>query len=216
MGRLCHPWCISPEHKHAPKPPKKPQKQLPIIPHPRYSLPMNQITLITGGARSGKSRFSVETALKHKNRTFVATAIAFDEGMQQRIAAHKTERAGKFTTIEEPYDLAKVFAQIPANTDIVLIDCITVWIGNLMHRHRDNYDTFANFPEVDAFLTKLKQLPFNLLIVTNEVGDGIVPENKMARDFRDIAGRLNQQIATIANNVILTVCGIPTAIKGSI
>jgi len=176
---------------------------------------MNQITLITGGARSGKSNFAVETALKSKKRVFVATAIAFDQGMQKRIDAHKRERAEKFSTIEEPYDLAKVFAQIPENTDTVLIDCMTVWIGNLMYRH-DDYDTFANFTEVDDFLEKLKELPYNLLIVTNEVGNGIVPENKMARDFRDIAGRLNQQIATIADNVVLTVCGIPTAIKGSI
>ena len=192
------------------------KKQLPIITNHLYYLVMNQITLITGGARSGKSSFAVETALKSKNRVFVATAIAFDQGMQQRIDAHKRERAEKFTTIEEPYDLAKVFAQIPDNTDTVLIDCMTVWIGNLMYRHGDNCDTFANFTEIDEFLEKLKELPYNLLIVTNEVGNGIVPENKMARDFRDIAGRLNQQIATIADNVVLTVCGIPTAIKGSL
>jgi len=175
---------------------------------------MNQITLITGGARSGKSRYAVETALKSNKRVFIATAIAFDEGMQLRIDAHKAERAEKFKTIEEPADLADAFNKIPADTEIVLIDCMTVWIGNLMHRHGDNYDTFNNFLEVDEFLEKLKERPFNTIIVTNEVGDGIVPDNKMARDFRDIAGRLNQSIAAIADNVVLTVCGIPTAIKG--
>lgn len=175
---------------------------------------MNQITLITGGARSGKSRYAVETAMKSQKRVFVATAIAFDEGMRQRIAAHKTERAEKFNTIEEPCDLSNAIDKIPPNTDIVLIDCVTVWVGNLMHRHENNYSTFENFKEIDAFIEKLKTRPYNIIIVTNEVGDGIVPENKMARDFRDIAGRLNQNIAAIADNVVLTVCGIPTAIKG--
>jgi len=177
---------------------------------------MNQITLVTGGARSGKSRYAVETALKSKNRVFIATAIAFDDGMQQRIKAHKSERAGRFTTIEEPYDLDDAINSIPADTNIILIDCMTVWLGNLMYRHKDGCSGFSKFKEVDAFLKILKEKPFNIIIVTNEVGGGIVPENKMARDFRDLAGRLNQNIAAIADSVILTVCGIPTAIKGSI
>jgi len=183
---------------------------------PRYSLPMNQTTLVTGGARSGKSRYAVETALKFNKRIFLATAIAFDEGMRLRIAAHKAERAEKFATIEEPCDLADALLNIPDDTDVVLIDCMTVWIGNLMHRHEEDYDTAEQFPAVDAFQTTIKECPFNTIVVTNEVGDGIVPENKMARDFRDIAGRLNQNIAAIADNVVLTICGIPTAIKGEI
>jgi adenosylcobinamide kinase/adenosylcobinamide-phosphate guanylyltransferase len=177
---------------------------------------MNQITLVTGGARSGKSRYAVETALKSKKRVFIATAIAFDDGMQQRINAHKSERADRFTTIEEPCNLADALNAVPADADIVLIDCMTVWLGNLMHRHQDNCNGFSKFNEVEDFLNKLKEKPFNIIIVTNEVGSSIVPENKMARDFRDLAGRLNQNIAAIADNVILTVCGIPTAIKGAI
>lgn len=172
---------------------------------------MNRITLVTGGARSGKSRYAVETALAFDARVFIATAIAFDEGMEARIAAHRVERADRFVTIEESHDLAGALRRVPPETDIVLIDCMTVWLGNLMHRHGDLHDTF---PEVAPFLEGLSARPFNVIVVTNEVGDGIVPENNMARRFRDLAGRLNQDIAHIADTVVLTVCGIPTCIKG--
>ncbi len=173
---------------------------------------MNQIVLVTGGARSGKSRYAVERALTYKKRVFVATAVAFDEGMRERIAAHQAERAGNFTTIEEPHDLAGALERVPPGTDIVLIDCLTVWLGNLMHRHDGDNGTYE---EVAVFLDSLSERPFNIIIVTNEVGDGIVPENAMARRFRDAAGRLNQDVARIADAVILTVCGIPTALKGA-
>ncbi len=174
---------------------------------------MNSITLVTGGARSGKSRYAVEKALRFEKRVFIATAVAFDDGMRRRIAAHRAERAGRFITIEEPHDLAGAFDRVSPDTDVVLVDCLTVWLGNLMHRHGDDEDEFS---EVQPFIDRLQARTFDTIVVTNEVGDGIVPENETARRFRDLAGRLNQDVARIADCVVLTVCGIPTAIKGAL
>ncbi len=174
---------------------------------------MNRITLVTGGARSGKSRYALEAALGFEKRVFVATAVAFDEGMRERIAAHQAERADRFTTVEEPHDLAGALGRVPPDTDVVLIDCLTVWLGNLMHRHDGDGGTY---PEIASFLECLQARAFNTILVTNEVGAGIVPENGLARRFRDLAGRLNQDVARIADSVVLTVCGIPTAIKGAL
>lgn len=168
------------------------------------------ITLVTGGARSGKSQHALKLAMEHEHRVFIATAQAMDSEMTDRIAKHKAERGDSFTTIEEPFDLATALRQIPADTDLVLIDCLTVWIANLMYKHGDDADSF---PEITDLLSALTNTSLNIIIVTNEVGMGIVPDNAASRNFRDIAGRLNQDIAAIADSVVLTVSGLPLELK---
>lgn len=172
---------------------------------------MKQVLMVTGGSRSGKSRYAVEAALKYENRVFLATAKAFDEEMERRIAAHQCERDSRFTTMEEPVDLAGALRLLPPGAEVALIDCLTVWLGNLMHRHGDGVDSF---PEIDALFEVLEDPPADVILVTNEVGSGIVPDNAMARRFRDLAGNVNQRAAARADKVVLCVSGIPVVIKG--
>lgn len=168
------------------------------------------ITLITGGARSGKSNHSLELASSYKNKVFIATARVMDGEMEDRISKHKKERGNAFTTIEEPLDLAASLKNLPEETDLALIDCTTVWIGNLMFERENEEEPFI---EINEFIEALISAPCDVIIVSNEVGMGIVPDNAMARKFRDIAGRLNQDIAKIAAKVILTVAGMPVQLK---
>ncbi|MEI6809664.1 MAG: bifunctional adenosylcobinamide kinase/adenosylcobinamide-phosphate guanylyltransferase [bacterium] len=172
---------------------------------------MGKITLVTGGARSGKSSYALASAMSGRKRAFIATATACDAEMAERIAKHRMERANNFLTIEEPLDLAGALRSLPVGTDAVIIDCLTVWMGNLMHYHGAAMQTF---PQIGEFLTAIGSAPFDLLVVTNEVGMGIVPDNEMGRKFRDMAGRLNAQVAQIADVVVLLVSGIPLTIKG--
>ncbi|MFW6151546.1 MAG: bifunctional adenosylcobinamide kinase/adenosylcobinamide-phosphate guanylyltransferase [Verrucomicrobiota bacterium] len=168
------------------------------------------ITLITGGARSGKSRHALELAMKYKKRVFIATAESMDKEMDERIARHKAERGDAFTTIEEPLNPAEALKKIPAGTEVALIDCLTLWTGNLMHKHGEDTDSFK---EADQFLSALDSLQCDIIIVTNEVGMGIVPDNSFARKYRDVAGRINQRVAARADKVTLVVCGVPVTVK---
>lgn len=169
------------------------------------------ITLITGGARSGKSRHALELASEYDRKAFIATAQAFDDEMKDRITKHQAERGDSFANVEEPIDLAGAISSLPQDTEAAVVDCLTVWIGNLMHKYGEDTDTFS---EVDSLLKILAEPPCDIILVANEVGMGIVPENGMARKYRDITGRLNQDIASLADTVIITVSGIPVTIKG--
>jgi adenosylcobinamide kinase/adenosylcobinamide-phosphate guanylyltransferase len=169
-------------------------------------------TLVTGGGRSGKSRRALELALPRKTKAFIATAQPLDDEMRARIKKHREDRSGEFRTIEEPFDLAGAVRSLPAGTDVAVIDCLTVWLGNLVHRHEGEAH---GFPEVPAFVEAVRDPPCDLIIVTNEVGMGIVPANELARHFRDLAGTVNQAIATVADEVVLMVSGIAVVIKGT-
>ena len=171
---------------------------------------MHRIVLVTGGARSGKSRYAMDAARPYQRRAFIATAIPFDEEMKDRIAKHRADRRDEYLTIEEPVDLASAIAALPPGLNVALIDCLTVWLGNLVHHYGPETSWF---PEIDAFLDVLARPPCNMVIVTNEVGMGIVPDNPMARAFRDLAGRANALVAAAANEVVLLVSGIPVVIK---
>jgi len=171
---------------------------------------MNTLTLITGGGRSGKSTYALQMTLGYQRKVFVATALAFDEEMRCRIEKHRAERGKEFRTIEEPLHLADALLAASGSADVVLIDCLTVWLGNLLHEHDKAH---AALPEVDAFMAALRDPPCDVVLVTNEVGMGIVPENALARRFRDIVGRVNQEIAARADRVILMVSGLPVLIK---
>jgi adenosylcobinamide kinase/adenosylcobinamide-phosphate guanylyltransferase len=172
-----------------------------------------QIILVTGGARSGKSRYAEERAAELGTRLlYVATAEAKDEEMTQRIAEHKRRRDDEWTTIEEAVQLAEVLLAQRGRTDCALVDCLTLWLSNLLLRR----DTKYAEEKVEELMKILPLLDFHIVLVTNEVGWGIVPDNLLARQFRDLAGRTNQRIAAIANEVVLTVAGTPMIVKKNI
>jgi adenosylcobinamide kinase/adenosylcobinamide-phosphate guanylyltransferase len=164
------------------------------------------VILVGGGARSGKSSYALELARQRGGRLgFVATAEAFDDEMRDRIAAHQRDRSPEFDTLEAPYELP---AAIRSSThDTLVVDCLTLWASNLMLAGRDLADATAD--AIDA----ARAHPGTVLFVTNEVGLGIVPENALARRFRDEAGRMNQRIAAAANEVYWMVFGIPLRLK---
>ena len=174
---------------------------------------MANITLITGGARSGKSSLALRLALKISGtRAFIATAAPLDDEMQERIRAHRKERGDNFVTIEEQINLEKTLGEITEGIDIVIIDCLTVWLGNLFYHYKNNKDSIRQ--HIDKFLLYLEKSPVKAIVfVTNEVGSGIIPEHKSARLYRDCAGFINSSIAAIADAVYHCVCGIPQKIK---
>jgi len=173
----------------------------------------SEITLVTGGSRSGKTACALELAMKHSNRIYLATAEAFDGEMRDRISRHRKERGENFQTLEEPLDLAGALTRIPPGTGVVLIDCLTVWLGTLMHQNGPQPEPYA---EVKEFLKAIENPPCNLIIVTNEVGSGIIPHDAMTRCYRDHAGWLNQDTARRADRVLLVACGLPLALKGTV
>jgi len=170
---------------------------------------MRSITLITGGGRSGKSAYALSLSSGCESRAFIATAEALDAEMRSRIERHKRDRADSFITIEEPLDLAAALGRIPSGASVAVIDCLAVWVGNLMH-HCPSREQEA----IDAFFAALTTTAVDLIVVTNEVGMGIIPDNEMARQYRDLLGMVNQRIAAIAQEVVLMVSGIPLPIKG--
>jgi len=169
-------------------------------------------TLVTGGGRSGKSRHALQIALPRNGKAFIATAQPVDDEMRARIEKHREDRGEEFLTVEEPFDLAGAIGSLPRGIEVAVIDCLTVWLGNLVHRHEGEEGAF---PEVPEFVEALRDPPCDLVIVTNEVGMGIVPANELARRFRDLAGTVNQAVAAIADEVILMVSGMPLFVKGA-
>ncbi len=166
---------------------------------------MKKITLITGGIRSGKSSYAIKLAMQYKKRVFIATATAFDEDMKKRIENHKRNRAGLFKTIEEPVYIADVINNTK-NTDVCVIDCLTVWVNNLIYHNK--------LKETESFKKAIENAPFNIIIVSNEVGSGIVPDNTLARKYIDILGELNKNTALLSTEVFLMISGIAVKIKG--
>lgn len=165
------------------------------------------VTLVLGGARAGKSRFAEEiidgTA---RPALYLATAEPRDEEMRARIATHRARRGANWTTVEEPLELVNIL--LAETTRPVLIDCLTLWLSNLMGAKRD-----IGF-EIERLLATLPKAQTPVVTVTNEVGLGIVPDNALAREFRDHAGRLNQGVATLAQRVVFMAAGLPLVLKG--
>jgi len=167
------------------------------------------ITLILGGARSGKSRYA-ESLVAGFPRPwlYVATAEPLDDEMAARIAAHRARRGAGWQAVEAPRDLAGVLAEAPP-VGAVLIDCLTLWLSNLMLADADA-DVEAEIMRLDGVLARAAA---PVVLVSNEVGLGIVPDNVLARRFRDAQGRLNQYIAARADRVVLMVAGLPMVVK---
>lgn len=168
---------------------------------------------MTGGMRSGKSQYALWRARQINGvRIFLATAQPFDDGLRQRVQKHKEQRGNDFRTLEEPVYLGKALATIGEAPAVIVIDCLTVWVNNLFHQTRAN--AHAVEKQKELFLQALTDCPATIIIVTNEVGMGIIPDNPLARDFADALGMLNQQLAQLSDEVILMVSGIPLWIKG--
>lgn len=172
---------------------------------------MGKIILILGGARSGKSTHAVILAKKHKKTAFIATCQPLDKEMRERILLHKEARPKSWKTFEEPKDIEGLLRKIGNEFDCVIIDCLTLLVSNLILAGHKEEDILKKIKAIAANLRKKKA---KIIIVSNEVGLGIVPANRLGRGFRDITGRVNQIAAKIADEVLFIVSGVPLKIKG--
>jgi len=177
---------------------------------------MAKMILITGGARSGKSAYALSIAEEISDkRIFIATCPYLDSEMSERVRRHTEERRGRgWKTIEEEVELAALFPKRVEAMDVVLIDCITLWINNILYRSaEENVDDSTIEKQCSLLIDKISEYPGVVICVTNEVGMGIVPGNKLARKYRDLVGTCNQVLGKSADEVILVSCGIPLSIK---
>lgn len=172
------------------------------------SLP--QLSIVIGGARSGKSRLAERlVAATGRPRVYIATAEAWDDEMHTRIAAHRQDRGAGWTTLEAPRDLCAALAGVPAGA-CVLVDCATLWLSNHLLAESDLE------AEAAALLAALSACAAPVVVVTNELGWSIVPDNALARRFRDAQGRLNQRLASEAALVVAVMAGLPMVLKGAL
>lgn len=178
-------------------------------------------TLILGGAKSGKSLFAENLAIQsQKKLVYIATAEAHDGEMEQRILSHQQRRIDQLVewrTIEEPIALAKVLKHLShinqaKNDQLILIDCLTLWLSNLLFKLEEK----QRQAEINALLDFLADCQMDVIFVSNETGLGIVPMNQLSRQFIDLAGDLHQRMAVVSDRVILTVAGLPMALKGKL
>jgi adenosylcobinamide kinase/adenosylcobinamide-phosphate guanylyltransferase len=177
-------------------------------------------TLIIGGARSGKSRFAQEMALKAGGAVlFVATAEAGDEEMKQRIAEHRRARPSTWETLEVTTHIGRQIAGNIGRAQTVIIDCITLLVNNIFQQHDEEVDAAVMEKEVTAEIGELIEgmgrVAANFIVVSNEVGLGLVPADRVSRLYRDLLGKANRMLAQHADEVILMVAGIPVAVKTS-
>jgi len=169
---------------------------------------MAQTTLILGGARSGKSQFAEQIVLQSgKNPVYIATAQSFDAEMQQKIERHQTRRGKDWQLIEVPFELVEAIENVGRSDKIILVDCLTLWLSNLILMERDVEE------EGRRLCNLVAQPPSDLILVSNEVGLSIVPDNVLARRFRDANGLINQYIAAVAKKVYLVTAGLPLCLK---
>lgn len=174
---------------------------------------MGKITLILGGARSGKSNYALSLAKKYKKVAFIATCQGLDKEMQERIILHKKARPKYWKTFEEPKELAKLIGELSNGFDCILIDCLTLLVSNLILAKDKQEQVIEKIKKLLFVLSKEKT---RIIIVSNEVGLGLVPVNKLGREFRDIAGKINQIVAGKADEVLFMVAGLPMNIKGKV
>lgn len=169
--------------------------------------------LVLGGARSGKSRYAMQRgARRWKRPLYLATAEVKDEEMARRVEAHRKARGSRWWCVEEPLDIAGVLINGTADADGILVDCMTLWLSNVLLK--EGPDAYASRRQ--ALLDAVRSIQRNLILVSNEVGMGIVPEQELGRTFRDQAGWLNQDLAASMDTVVLVVAGLPLALKGTL
>jgi adenosylcobinamide kinase/adenosylcobinamide-phosphate guanylyltransferase len=172
------------------------------------------ITLFTGGCRSGKSRLALAEAdaLATDRQVFVATCQPLDEEMRQRVATHRLERRSRWETVEAPLALPSAIDDASAEGTVVLVDCLTLWVSNVLLARESAGDVQQGVDDLIACLARVRG---PVLLVTNEVGAGIVPDNRLARLYRDLVGLANQAVARIAPRVVWVLAGIPVEIKAN-
>lgn len=200
-----------------------------------------KITLVLGGVRSGKSRFAQKLAEGASCVGFVATARPVDAEMQEKIRRHQEERPKHWRTLEEPLEIAEILAEKRPEFDMIVVDCLTTFVANVLEDDwvneegsvnedgslnddrrgskdgRGNEDRRISVEKrVEGFLTALRAAGTSVVLVSNEVGSGVVPAYASGRRFRDLLGEVNQQVAAIAHNVVLMIAGLPVALKGKI
>ncbi|MEQ1789180.1 MAG: bifunctional adenosylcobinamide kinase/adenosylcobinamide-phosphate guanylyltransferase [Rickettsiales bacterium] len=170
---------------------------------------MSKINFILGGARSGKSQYAEELASNAgRLKVYVATAEVLDDEMEKRIEIHRARRGNDWKVVEIPIDIPIQITNHSYANSVILVDCLTLWLSNLLHKKID-----VN-AQIDSLLEALKITQSEVILVSSEVGMGITPENILARQFIDYTGILHQRVAEVADNVVLVVAGIPVKIKG--
>ena len=176
---------------------------------------MGRIVLITGGARSGKSAFAEQLARQSGSKLcYLATAQPLDVEMDERISRHQQRRGDIWQTVEAPLELSRALADNDGRYDAILVDCLTLWLTNLLLDEEPGKDSEERIAgEVQHLTATLRGMQTPVIIVSNEVGMGIVPENRLARIFRDIAGQANQSVAAAADEAWLVASGIPLKLK---
>jgi adenosylcobinamide kinase/adenosylcobinamide-phosphate guanylyltransferase len=174
---------------------------------------LKEIVFVIGGCRSGKSSYAMQTAEKMpaEQKIFIATCVPQDDEMKRRVARHQKERSQNWVTIEAPLNLPEAIVQNSRRANVILVDCLTLWMSNLLIETGNEKKIEKTISQLTHALEKAG---CPIILVSNEVGTGIVPENRLARQFRDITGWLNQAVARSANKVIWMVAGIPVTVKG--
>ena len=168
--------------------------------------------LVLGGARSGKSSFALDLCNSMEgNRFFIATAQAFDDEMEDRIRRHREDRGNEWQTIEDHLEISKRIRENDNRDTIILVDCLTLWLSNLYMKYEPDNDMV--YKKIDELVAGLSDIKGRVVLVSNEVGMGIVPENKLARLYRDSAGAMNSKIAEKAEKVVITFSGLPMILK---
>lgn len=166
---------------------------------------MGKTILVIGGCKSGKSSYALSLANRYKDKMYLATCDPQDEEMEERVRRHREERGKEWKLVEETIEIPSVLKL--CESEVLLLDCITLWISNLIMKGLDPLE------RTDSLLESLRGFQGAALLVSNEVGYGIVPENNLARKFRDVAGIVNQKIAGFADEVVLVTAGIPQYLK---
>ncbi|MBI4971925.1 MAG: bifunctional adenosylcobinamide kinase/adenosylcobinamide-phosphate guanylyltransferase [Candidatus Omnitrophica bacterium] len=174
---------------------------------------MSKIIFVTGGARSGKSRFAEELAKKISDSVaYLATAEALDEEMKERISHHRERRSKNWKTIEEPIHVNLAVQNLNGSANVILLDCITLWISNLIHQNTDAAECRA-LDMLEAVFHKIRNSGQTLILISNEIGMGIISESPLNRQFADISGRVHQAISREADEVYFMVSGLPMKVK---
>ena len=175
-------------------------------------LPTKELILVLGGTRSGKSSWALHyTEAQYRSHLFLATARSLDEEMAERIRLHKSSRGPDWQLIEEPIEISEAIRTRCSDVEAVLIDCLTVWLSNvLLEKGDEGIDRYQ-----DDFLETLSAREQTVVVVSNEVGMGVVPESPLGRKFRDLSGQINQKIAAMADKVIFLTAGLPMVLKGA-
>ena len=174
-----------------------------------------KLIMVTGGARSGKSVFAEQYAIKQdKKMAYIATAQIYDQEMERRVALHRARRVDQWQTFEAPYHADLAMEEAAQQASVILFDCLTLYTSNLLLDSNHPEDKFSYImAKIDSLVVSARASQACLVFVTNEVGMGIVPDNPLARQYRDIAGMVNQKMATCADEVYLVVSGLAVELK---